>query len=229
MVRKLEPELRASFMARGTHSFFVFSYLSFNMLKIDPNIVEFTGISAKEFQKRPFNELVGKIIAPEHVYTTTRFGDLSFSAMYAHPGEDLNLSIEYDILPGRDRRTRLLVQFKPVCFNTNGLPVLCAGFMSDITHLAFGRPALMTITLNGKLQTFFQSTREEILAGLGYPLTNSELAVLDLKKKGLRAKEIASGLRMKEMTVNSLFRDIKKKTATEILPLIQLLGEKGVL
>lgn len=229
IARKFEPEIRASFLARGTGSFFVFSYLNFSMLKVDASIETITGIPAKEFQKKPFNDLVGKIIAPEHVITATRFGDLSFSAMYAHPDEHLNISVEYDILPGKDKRTRLLVQFRPLAFNAHRLPVLSAGFMSDITHLAFGRPALMTIVLNGKLQAFFQSTRDEILAGLGYPLTNSEIAVLELKKKGLRAKEIASALRMKEMTVNSLFRDIKKKTAVEILPLIQLLTEKGVI
>ena len=70
---------------------------------------------------------------------------------------------------------------------------------------------------------------EEILAGIEIPLTHKELSVLLLKQKGLRTKEIAVNLRMKELSIYSIIRDIKRKAGMDIPPLIHLLEEKGVI
>ncbi|MFZ9388252.1 MAG: helix-turn-helix transcriptional regulator [Chitinophagaceae bacterium] len=217
------------FFPIGLNGSYLFSYPTFSMIYVDKIIEEITGISQAELLAKPIYHSFSRIIIPEHVYASARLAETAFKELSSHPKEDVVICTEYNILtPGQESK-RLLFQFRAVKRNRTGLPLLTFGHLTDFTHLVSGGPPRATIMVNNRLESVLYARPEEILAGIELPLTQRELSVLLLKQKGYRTKEIASTLRMKELSAYSLIRDIRKKTGMDILPLIRLLQEKGAI
>lgn len=220
---------KEAFLPIGTRAPYLFSYTTFLMLYIDDAVEAIAGISKKELMGKPIYDSVSRSIVPEHVYATVRLSEYSFRYLCAHAQDEVVICQEYNIITPSKEKKRLLYQYKVVSRNTSGIPLLAYGHLTDFTHIVASGPPRLSIVVNGHLKEVLHSMPEEILAGIEIPLTHKELSVLLLKQKGLRTKEIAATLRMKELSIYSIIRDIKRKAGMDILPLIHLLEEKGAI
>jgi len=217
------------FFPVGTHGAYIFYYPTISMIYTDARVPDILGIPQKEMMTRPIFDWFSKIVIPEHVYASARLAELSFNILCKHIHEDVVICTEYNILaPGLPSK-RIIFQYRIVSRNASGMPVISYGQITDFTHIVSGGPPRMTVMMDGRLEAVYHAKPEEILAGIEQPLTHKELSVLLLKQKGYRTKEIATALRMKELSIYSIIRDIKRKTGMDTLPLIRLLQEKGAI
>lgn len=218
---------KEGFFPIGQTGSYLFSYLSFSMLYLERNIEAITGIPEQDLLTKPIYESFSRIIIPEHVYAVARLAETAFGFLCSHANDDVVINSEYNIItPGRANK-RLLFQYRAVSRNGSGIPVMTFGHLTDFTHIVAGGPPRTSVLINGQLEGIYAASPEEILAGIEIPLTQKELSVLLLKQKGYRTKEIATMMRMKELSIYSIIRDIKRKTGLDIPPLIRQLQEKG--
>lgn len=107
--------------------------------------------------------------------------------------------------------------------------VMLEGKIHDITELCSdGLPKLLLIK-NYNLEKVMTCKEYSNTKSTIFGLSFRELNVLELKCKGKRTKEISQTLNISEMSIYSIIRDIKEKTQMDIIPLIQILSEKGLL
>jgi len=228
-VKKYSRIGNEGFFPIGTHGSYIFYYPTISMLSVDKQIPEIVGISKEELLIRPIYDWFSRIVVPEHVYASARLAELSFNLLCKHTREDVVISTEYNIISPGQKSKRLVFQYRVVSRNTSGIPVVSFGQITDFTHIVSGGPPRMTVMIDGRLEAVYHAKPEEILAGIEQPLTHKELSVLLLKQKGYRTKEIATALRMKELSIYSIIRDIKRKTGMDTLPLIRMLQDKGAI
>lgn len=213
----------------GFSGTYLFSYANSKMVCIDQEIEEILGISSGEILDNPFYDTISRVIIPEHVYAVARLTDEAYQYYSNHPKADVHTGMEFNIITPAQKKKRLLFQFRVFSWSSSGKPALSYGRLTDFTHMVSGGAPRVTLMMNGKLKAVLNSKIEEVLAGSEIPLTARELSVLLLKHRGYRSKEIASILHLREASVYSIIRDIKKKSGMDILPLIRLLQEKGAI
>jgi DNA-binding CsgD family transcriptional regulator len=214
------------FFPAGSACTYIFSYASFSIIAIDDNAAKVLGMPPKKILNRPMIDVFSGIIADEHVYAAVRFSKIAYEVTSME--KDVTICFDFFIRM-REQERRLMQQYRVVSYTALQEPLLAKGYFTDITHLVKNGPPRLFVVKNNLLQQLHTATPEELLAGNEIPLTTKELMLLQLKNKGLRAKEIADSMHMKELSIYSMIRDIKQKTGKDTLPLIHLLEEKGLL
>jgi hypothetical protein len=214
------------FFPAGSACSYIFSYASFGIINIDDNASSVLGIPKKNILKRSMVDVFSGILADEHAYAVVRFSKIAHELT----SSDKNITVCVDFsIRKQEEEKRLLQQYRVVSYTPQHEPLLIKGSFTDISHLVKNGPPRLFIIKDNLLKQVFHATPEELLAGVELPLTAKELLLLQLKHNGMRAKEIAGALHMKELSIYSMIRDIKHKTGKDTLPLINLLIEKGLL
>lgn len=226
LVQEDVPADHQPFYPAGSACSYIFSFSSFSIIAIDDNAATVLGIPQKNILNRPMIDVFSGIIADEHIYAAVRFSKLAHEI--AIKEKEVTICFDFSIRMQEQER-RLLQQYRVVSYTAQQEPLLVKGYFTDITHLVKNGPPRLFVLKNNRLQQLHTATPEELLAGNEIPLTTKELLLLQMKNKGMRAKEIADALQMKELTIYSMIRDIKHKTGKDTIPLIHLLEEKGLL
>lgn len=229
LIRAYSYSKPEGFLPLGTSARFLLSLTPLTLLQVDHAIESITGLKANDFRSQPLLNLFSNMIVPEHARAFHRIMQTAVGLLNRYWKEALSINAEHNIKVKGCQPKRLLYQFRPVHWNGNGQPCLLHGHVTDFTPLQSGGPPRLSVIRNGKLVNLILPELEDILYGIDLPLNDRELSVLHLKQRGLRTKEIAEILTLKELTVYSIVRDIKRKTGRDILPLIHYLEGKGVL
>lgn len=212
----------------GNATGFLLSNSSLSLLDADGSILSVTGSNKSQFVGKTLSAMLSNICSKEHNVSVQQLYPLGldFITNSSEPSPLCNL--EFNLHHPKFNK-RIMLQLKPLLMNKTKKVVLTRGFLVDITHiLPQGLPRLSLFRHN-QLYSQQMGTLEEVLRSLELPLNLRDLSVLTLKNRGLRAKEIARELKMKELSIYSIFRDMKKKTDMESLPLINLLKDKGLI
>ncbi|MEX1202230.1 MAG: PAS domain-containing protein [Ferruginibacter sp.] len=229
LVQSYVEKLGAIYFPAGPHFTYIFSYTDYSMLYVDDAFEKITGIPKNEVLHIPLYDFFSNFIANEDVYTAARLADIAFEVSKKYNQEDVIINYTFNLYKRDKEKRRMLIQYKNILYTKSGEPYLLAGRFTDITHINPVGPAMLWIIVNNEVICTETGTDEEILLGLNIPLNLKELALLKLKNRGFRTKEIAEYLQMKELSIYSMVRDIKRKTGMDVAPLITVLKEKGLL
>ncbi|MFZ9388251.1 MAG: helix-turn-helix transcriptional regulator [Chitinophagaceae bacterium] len=183
----------------------------------------------KKILETPLDELFSQLITPDHLHISGQTELIALQHLSVDPKENVVVNLEYNIRFGGKKIKRLLLQIMAGSLDSNGFPTLLYGYVTDISHIIPDGPPRMTVMNGSRVETIIHSWPEGISAETRFKLTHRELSVLVHKRQGLRTKEIAQHLKLREMTVYSIIRDIKKKTGMDIIPLINLLVQNGTI
>jgi len=181
----------------------------------------------EKIREAPFHETLSRHIIPEHLRTGAQMETEALHLFSKHRNKRVVVNVEYNILLSNREKKRLLIQVTAVTRDPNGLPGLLHGYVTDITHIISEGPPRMTVLVGNQVEKSIHRWPDVLISDPRLRLTQREISVLIHKRKGLRTKEIAHALQLREMTVYSIIRDIKKKTGMEIFPLIHLLEQNG--
>ncbi|MFM7840158.1 MAG: helix-turn-helix transcriptional regulator [Chitinophagaceae bacterium] len=212
----------------GSCAGFLLSNSSLSLLDADVSILSLTGTNKSQFIGKTLSAMLTHLTCKEHGVSVQQLYPLGldFINNTSEPAPLCNL--EFNLHHPKFYK-RIMLQLKPLLINKTKKVVLTRGFLVDITHLLPQGLPRLSLFRNNQLYSQQMGTLEEVLRSLELPLTLRDLKVLTLKNRGLRAKEIARELKMKELSIYSIFRDMKKKTDMESLPLINLLKDKGLI
>lgn len=217
------------FFPLGVYTSYLVDYRSREILHLDDAVEIITGIPRKEILNTSFYEIFSRLITPDILRLAIPLEKAALQHLSANPTTNVVVNLEYNIRPPKQDKKRILIQVTPAGRDKDGFPKLLHGYITDITHIIPGGPPRMTVLVDNQLTETVQVRPDEIYGDDIIPLTQRELSVLLHKRRGLRTKEIAKALQLKELTVYSVIRDLKKKTGMDILPLIYLLEQKGTL
>lgn len=213
----------------GVYGNYVFDLPRMVFKRVDGTVGKFFDRAPGELTTRFFPDFIRHIVVPEHQHAGMALANKALEWMHQHSGEDTIVNLSCNIKNGTQGHRRILFQARPKKYNGNGFFDELEGYVVDITHIQADGPPQLCILSNGELRVLETGAPEDLLRNIDLPLNAKDLAVLSLKNKGLRVKEIARELHMQELSIYSIFRDIKKKTQLELLPLISMLKEKGLI
>lgn len=220
---------KESFFPLGPFAPLAFTYPSGSIIYADSHASELTGLPMKQLLSTSMYSLFSQLVVPEHLQTTLRMGEESFRHLTQKPSKALVANLEFNGQRKKGEVRRFLHQSSPDHESRSPNNGLLLGYLTDISHVVNGGPPRMTIVKDGRIDLSNHASPEEILAASPYRLNPSDLLMLRLKRKGLRTKEIADAMNLKELSVFSRIRDIKQRTGLDILPLLQELEQMGAI
>ena len=199
------------------------------IIHVGDGIRHILGISPEEVEKNNITALFSECIFEEHVFSVVRFSGIFYEFIRKKTRDELSITLDINMVTRQKELKRILFQFRPALYDNAGTPVLTRGLITDITPIKkYGLPQLILMR-NGRFHQVVSGTPEDLLEAQALPLTLRETEILSLRSKGKQVKEIAQLLKLQESTIFSYFRDIRKKTKMDIIPLIKLLTDKGII
>ena len=220
---------KESFLPLGPYASVAFIYPSASIIYVDERAPELTGMAARQLLTSSLYALFNRLVVPEHLQTALRMGEESFRHLFQNPSKKLVANLEFNGHRKKGEVRRFLHQATPNHDGRSAGSGLLIGHLTDISHVVNGGPPRMTIVKDGRIDKMNYASPEEILAATPYRLNSSDLLMLRLKRRGLRTKEIANAMHMRELSVFSRIRDIKQRTGLDILPLLQQLEQMGAI
>lgn len=223
------PEFSNKLCPAGPWSYFEYDYAALAFTEIDEQILDLTGLQRSELLSKNAMQLFMKLIAPEHIIAALRLTEIGYGLQTRYAHEHPVICMEYNMVTRSKQRKRFLFQFRTAVYTKDGLPLRSVGTITDITHVKpDGTPALYAL-INNRIVAHELARPDDLLPAINLPLSKNEIAVLNLKAKGWRTKEIAHQMKLKELTVYSMVRNVRQKSGMDIPELIAVLREKGLI
>ena len=229
LIDRIVKEPQPTIYPAGETVSYIYDFHSNSFIWIEETIYSLIGLKAEEVVKMNNPHFTSLIIYNEHILSMRRFNQIFYDFIRKETNKDSLITFDLNIILKNKELKRVLFQFKIVLFDEKGIPAAAQGVMTDITHIkSHGAPQLI-IMKDKKIVMVEKGTIEDALHFLSLNLSKKEIEILSLRGNGFQIKEIAEKLNLQKSTIFSYLRDIRRKSNMDIIPLIRLLSEKGMI
>lgn len=214
----------------GPSAYFLYNISTGSFTEMDAAVEDISGIPAQEFIQRKASETISEMADLSHIEAIGQFIKKSFEYLAKQTSEDkISANIEHNIISRNGTRKRILVQYSPTGFNSNGEPVFNRGCITDITHIRNDGLPRLYLFKNNELVHEESANPESVVKNSDIPLSKTEIRIIQLINEGLIAKEIADKMDISISTLYTHRKNIKSKMGQDITRIISILKEKGLI
>lgn len=196
----------------------------------DESVFNITGFLSNEIVFADPVAFILNLVIDEHLVVTGELTQESFELCRDFRDyEKLTVNLEYNIKTKSGTSKRILSQFTPVFFESDGYPKINAGRMVDITHMKKDGAPLLYVLADNQLLFSKQGNPNEMIKSGNIIFSNKEIEVLRLISEGYMIKEVATMLHCSIATIYTHRKNIRLKSQTDINKVITNLKERGII